>query len=117
MKDRFTDMELARCIHELHRAMNVNLDDPAPAPPFDTLTPEPRETLLRMVRMIRNGATPEMIQDQWVASMRGRGWKHGAVKDPTASPPTHPSMVKHSFLSKMDQEKINLAFEIVSRLG
>src|SRR5690348_2024198 len=92
-KTELDDRDLARVIHTLHWSVNFGLGDTAPAPPFDTLTPEQQKPLLRLVEHIKTGGGPAEAQDMWIAHMASLGFEPGKIKDPTATPPTHPDMV------------------------
>lgn len=86
-----TDEALARCVHELHRAYNVWLEDPGPlSPPWDALTPWQKETVISGVRKVRMGALPSVIHQDWVSRMEDDGWVYGPERDPERK--THPSM-------------------------
>lgn len=43
--------------------------------------------------------------ESWMAEKEANGWVYGAVKDPDASPPTHPCMIPFDQLPEVDQKK------------
>jgi hypothetical protein len=103
--------EVARVIHETHRAYQAVLRDPCPSQPWDTLDCWQRETVTDLVTMIRQGWTPEMTQDIWVRRMEGAGWTLGAVKDPARK--VHPKLLRWEDLPDAERKKVLLAFRIV----
>jgi hypothetical protein len=113
----FENEEIARVIHEAHRAINIALEDPAPAEPWDALDFEHRDLVINLVKMIKGGASPDDVQEEWIERMEGWGWVYGVEKNPTAEPPTHPAMLPWGVLGKWYRAKIALAFSIVSDLA
>lgn len=113
-----TTFELARAVHEIHRAIAYAQNDPFPNGPFDSLTAEKQQPTMNMVHLIRRGATREQVQDAWLEYMRRQmpGIRWGAVKDLNASPPTHPGYLPWSKLGKWDRRKVEAGYCIVEKL-
>lgn len=105
------DGDVARIVHEAHRAYQVVLHDPCPSEPWDALDPWHRETVTDLVLMIRMGWTPEMVQDIWLRRMELAGWTLGAVKDPEGK--VHPKLLPWESLPAEERRKVLLAFRIV----
>lgn len=116
-KNGLDDRDLARVIHTLHWSVNFGLGDHAPAPPFDTLTPDQQKPLLRLVEHIKAGGGPAEAQDMWIAHMASLGFEPGRIKDPGAVPPTHPDMVPWDEMSEWGRAKLEGAFDVVRRFG
>ena len=103
-KENMTDEALARCIHEVHRAYNVWLEDPGPfMPPWDALTQWQRDTVTNAVRLVRMGVSPEGIHKVWVQRMTDAGWRYGPDKDPLEK--THPSIREWNDLPVWERRK------------
>jgi hypothetical protein len=58
-------------------------------------------------------AGPEASHKSWMAEKLAAGWVHGPVKDPDASPPTHPSLIPYEELSPEERFKDRLFNAIV----
>lgn len=54
--------------------------------------------------------------DSWMKEKEEAGWVYGEVKDPEATPPTHPCMVPFDQLPEADQLKDSLFRSIVHGL-
>lgn len=107
---------IARVVHEANRAYNVSLGDPAPDAPYDAIEDWHRRSIISRVIMMIKGYTNTQIHQAWVDEMLERGWVLGEVKDPTATPPTHPCLQDLEHCSPEQQKKEILALGIVRAL-
>jgi hypothetical protein len=110
----FTDEEIADVVHGAHIRLNARLDDPSPEGPWDTLTGDEQDFIIARVRLIRQGASPEQVQEHWVEWMARRGWTPGEEKDYAAK--THPNMKGLWELPSEQQLKVFLAMAIVREM-
>lgn len=114
---------IARAVHHANLGWNIALDDPAPDPGYDILEEWHKEFLLDRVRTIKDESVflddedlARYIHQQWVDLMIARGWRLGTVKDPAASPPTHPCLQDYLKLPPEQQRKDRMAIAIVRSL-
>lgn len=107
---QFSDEDIADVIHGAHGRLNARLGDTVPQGPWDTLGADHKEMITNRVRLVRQGATPEEVQDHWIGYMEERGWTYGPVKDPFLK--THPGMLPWPKLGQYDRLKVMLAFRI-----
>lgn len=114
--DEMTDFEIARVIHEVHRAIAYAQNSPFANGPFDSLPPQRQEVVLNMVRLIKGGATPEDVQNAWIDHMYKRGFRLGETKDYLSDPPRHPGMLPWDMLGKWDRRKVEAAYCLVEKL-
>lgn len=114
--DEMTDFEIARAIHEVHRAIAYAQNSPFANGPFDSLPPVRQEPVISMVRLIKSGATREQVQDAWYDYMYERGFRYGKTKDYLSDPPTHPGMLRWEKLGKWDRRKVEAAYCLVGKL-
>lgn len=110
MKTVLDEGDVARVIHEAHRAYQYAVEDLVPVPPWDALDKGQREQVISLVRLIRGGVPVEQAHDAWVRRMREAGWVPGNVKDPVAR--THPELVPFRELLPWQQAKLLLAFRV-----
>jgi hypothetical protein len=106
----------ARAIHGANTGWNVILEDRAPDPSYDALPPADVVFLHRRVLLILDGYGPGAIHEDWMEEMTGRGWALGDVKDPAATPPTHPCLKDWRECPPEQQVKDTMAIGIVQNL-
>lgn len=110
-----TPANIAWVIWEAHRAYQMVLNDYLPAPPWQTLTAPleyRKQMVIKMVRLIQEGATPREVHQEWCDAMTGAGWEYGEEKDPLAQ--THPCLVDWDDLPQEARDKVMIAFGIVN---
>jgi hypothetical protein len=117
VNNEMTDFEIARAVHEVHRAIAYAQNSPFANGPFDSLPPDRQEVVINMVRLIRSGATREQVQDAWVDYMYERGFRYGDFKDYLSSPPRHPGMLPWHKLGTWDRRKVEAAYCLVEKLS
>ena len=61
-------------------------------------------------------ASVEDVHDHWMTVKVNTGWVHGKDKDPNATPPTHPAMVKYDQLPVEQRSKDYIFKAIVNAL-
>lgn len=106
----------ARAIHGANTGWNVMLKDPAPDAPYDALPEWHKEWICHRVRLIMDGYGPEALHEDWVDTMKGKGWKLDDTKNPNGTPPTHPCLKNWRQLPPEQQRKDTMAISIVRNL-
>lgn len=106
--------QIARVAHEVSRAWcEFNGDHSQPswgdAPDWQV------ESAVNGVKfhMANPDAGDSASHDSWMAEKVANGWVYGPVKDPEASPPTHPCIVPFDKLPREQQFKDRLFRTIV----
>lgn len=114
---------IARAVHHANVGWNIGLEDPAPDPGFDILPDWHKQFIVDRVRTIKEESVflneedlALYIHQQWVDLMIARGWRLGAVKDPAATPPTHPCLQDFRKLPPEQQKKDFMAIALVRSL-
>jgi hypothetical protein len=107
----YSNDEIARVVHESQRALQYIQGDPNPAPPWDAADWEMQLSCIAGVQSARNGASPELLHQDWLARKLNDGWRFGQVKDAQAK--THPCMVLYADLPEHQKEKDRLFTAIV----
>jgi hypothetical protein len=111
-----TAEQTAQVVHAAHCALNIALADPAPDGPWETLSGAHRQQVIRRVALIEQGYGPEAIHEVWADEMTALGWVLGEVKDPCATPRTHPCLRPWRELPPDQQRKDTQAVAIVRNL-
>lgn len=116
-------LRIARTLHHANVGWNIGLEDRAPDPGFDILPDWHKQFIVDRVRTIKEESVflneedlAPYIHQQWVDLMIARGWRLGAVKDPAATPPTHPCLQDFRKLSLDQQKKDFMAIALVRSL-
>lgn len=60
---------------------------------------------------------PSASHEAWMAQKLSEGWAHGPVKDPAATPPTHPCLVPFDQLPKEQKAKDHIFKAVVGALS
>ena len=126
----FSDEQIAWIVHEAHRAFQMcdplHPNHVMPAPPWVTMSPWQKETVLTLVRFLRQekaeldtaewALLPERVLAEkahhlWVTRMTLAGWVRGEEKDPQKK--THPNLVGWAELPEYEQAKTVQAVAIV----
>ena len=120
----------ARAIHGANTGWNIALHDPAPDAPYDALLPRQRDWILRRVQLIMENMykypddddLARVIHQDWVDFMTapfpaGMEWALGEIKDPAATPPTHPCLKDWRDCPPEQQVKDLMAISIVRSLA
>jgi hypothetical protein len=108
------DHALARISHEVNRAwcaFNGDLSQPA----WDDAPDWQKSSATNGVAFHRAnpGAGDSASHDSWMAEKVAAGWVYGEVKNPDASPPTHPCIVPFDQLPRDQQFKDRLFRTVV----
>jgi hypothetical protein len=100
---------IARVTHELNRAFCIYLGDTSQMS-WEAAPDWQRDSAIMGVRFhIANpDAGDAASHNSWMEQKRADGWIYGKVKDPEASPPTHPCMVAFEELPPEQQLKDKL---------
>jgi hypothetical protein len=103
---------VARICHEVNRAYCKGIGDDS-QPPWEDAPEWQRQATFEL---FASGAksTAEERHDQWCESKHKAGWIYGAVKDATASPPTHPCLVPYAELPPEQRTKDALLNAIIT---
>ena len=112
-----SDEALARIAHEVNRAWcEFNGDTSQPA--WDDAPEWQRSSAINGMAFHRANpnAGDSASHDSWMAEKVAAGWVHGNVKDPDASPPTHPCIVPFEELPRDQQFKDRL-FRTIAHAG
>lgn len=113
----FTDMQIARVVHEAVRAIQVEQADPTipVAAPFDEITDEMKQSIIEGIAGVRAGNSPEESHEGWVKFKVDHGWKRGPVKDEEAK--EHPLIVPYAELPQSQKVKDLIFVAIVAALS
>lgn len=104
------DEDLARICHEAHLALRIGLNDSATDVHFDAMDQDRKNMEILQVRMFREGATLDEVQDMWVKWMRDRGWTDG---ERNVALMTHPNLRPYRELDVESKAKLRQAQRIV----
>lgn len=102
-------IDIALICHEANRALCNNFGDTSQVDWFSA--PEwQRESAIKGVQFALDnpGAGPSAQHDAWSKDKIDAGWVYGEVKDPNATPPTHPCLVPFDQLPVHQQAKDHL---------
>lgn len=104
----------ARICHEANRAFCEYIGDKS-QPPWAEAPPWQRQSAINGVsfHILHPEAGDSASHDNWMAEKLAAGWVYGRVKDPDASPPTHPCLVPFEELPAEQQFKDRLFRTIV----
>ncbi len=97
----------ARHAHEINRAYCLAIGDTS-QPTWDDAPEWQRSSAHNGVRGALAGNTPEQSHEGWSLEKVTAGWVHGPVKDPDATPPTHPCLVPYAELPPAQRVKDHL---------
>lgn len=99
---------IARACHEANRAYCQALGDHSQV--NYEHAPDWQKTSAQngVIGILCHGNTPEQSHASWLEEKRRSGWVFGEVKNPAATPPTHPCMVEYSALPAEQQAKDHL---------
>lgn len=111
----YTVEGIARVVHEAQRALQFALGDPVPAPEWNYAPEYMKLALIKTIRLVLQGATPEQTHDLWLNDKRSDGWTYGPVKDAYAR--KHPNMVEYAELPQRERDKNDLLVAIVAALA
>lgn len=103
--------EIARIVHTAHCSLQVWLEDPCPAMPWDTLSPSQKEMVVSEVRLVQQGFPYDYVHQVWMEKMFEDGWSHGKVKDPVRK--RHPDLLPWEKLPFWEQQKTVMAFHLI----
>lgn len=108
---------IARVCHELNRAFCVYLGDMS-QPAWEDAPEWQRQSAIKGVEFhIQNPtANDSASHDAWLEVKHLEGWVYGTIKDPEASPPTHPCIVPFEQLPPAQQLKDTFFRSTVHRL-
>jgi hypothetical protein len=107
----YTVEGIAKVVHEAQRALQSAQSDPVPAPEWNYAPEYMKEALIKTIRLVIQGATPEQTHELWLNDKRAEGWTYGEVKDAHAR--KHPCLVPYSYLPQYQKDKNNLLVAIV----
>lgn len=109
-----TVADLARLTHEGNRALCLVLGDDSQLA-WDDAPDWQQSSAMNGVLFHLNDpdATPERSHESWLEEKIEGGWVYGDVKDPDASPPTHPCIKPYAELPPEQQAKDHLFRAIV----
>jgi hypothetical protein len=100
---------IARVCHELNRAFCAFLGDDSQTSWDDAPDWQKESAILGVEFHINNpDAGDSASHDSWMQQKLADGWVYGKVKDPEASPPTHPCLVSFEDLPPEQQMKDRL---------
>jgi len=105
---------LGRAAHEVNRAYCAAQGDDSQMP-WEVAPEWLRVSVLKGVRGVLCGNTPEQGHESWLREKYETGWKHGLVKD--VEKKEHPNMVHYSLLPPIERKKDALFVATVLTLG
>jgi hypothetical protein len=108
------DEDIARIAHEVNRewcAFNGDTSQPS----WENAPEWQRTSAINGVQfhLANPGAGDSASHDSWMREKLAAGWVFGYLKDPEASPPTHPCLVPFEDLPREQQFKDRLFRTIV----
>lgn len=111
-------IEVAAVCHEANRMLCLALGDTS-QPDWFTAPDWQRSSAIDGVRfhLAHPEAQASASHENWFAEKARNGWIYGVVKDPKATPPTHPCMVAFDELPIEQQRKDHLFRAIVHALA
>lgn len=106
--------QIARLCHEANKAYCHSLGDMS-QPPWEEAPAWQKESAIAGVRavLLNPEAPASASHDSWLAHKEADGWVYGEVKNPDATPPTHPCMVPYDELPAAQKGKDMLFQAIV----
>lgn len=110
--NRITDkLELIRICaeyaHETNRLYCVSIGDNS-QPYWDKAPEWQKNSAIAGVQGVLLGNSPEQSHQGWLLQKQQDGWVYGEVKDPNATPPTHPCIMPYAQLSDEQRAKDTL---------
>lgn len=102
---------IARVCHEANRALQIELEDPAPSPAWNDAPEWQRESAIEGVKKTLEGANSRELHESWCEFKTKDGWVYGPEKD--AEKNTHPCLVDYDELPLEQRVKDDLFFQIV----
>jgi hypothetical protein len=114
MIPQLSDAQVARICHEVNRVYCISLGDWS-QPKWEDAPSWQRDSAINGVRFHRDNpdAGDSASHDSWMQEKLAAGWIYGPMKNPDASPPTHPCLVPFEELPKEQQLKDTLFRTIV----
>lgn len=95
-------------VYEAARLQADAMGAPIVPEPWQAREPAFREQFVEVIRKQvgpDRSADPESLHQDWVDAYAAMGWVYGPVRDPDATPPTHPDMVPFAGLGPREQAK------------
>lgn len=107
----YTVEGIAQVVHEAQRALQSVQFEPVPAPAWSHAPEYMKEALIKAIRLVLQGATPEKTHELWLSDKRTDGWTYGRIKD--AYSRKHPCLVPYESLPQAQKDKNDLLVAIV----
>ena len=106
--------QIAKLCHNVNKAYCESLGDVS-QPDWDYAPEWQRESAKKGVMFHKENpdAGPAASHESWLAEKKAAGWVYGAVKNPDATPPTHPCFTEYENLPKEQQAKDALFIAVV----
>jgi hypothetical protein len=108
-------LKVARVCHEANRAWCIANCDYSQLL-WDHAPEWQMNSAVAGVRGVLEGNGPEQSHLGWLAQKEADGWVYGDVKDPAATPPTHPCMRPYDELPEEQKRKDHMFVAIVNAL-
>jgi hypothetical protein len=108
----YTVERIAQVVHEAQRALQTVQGEPVPAPEWNYAPEYMKSALIKSIRLVLQGATPEQTHELWLSDKIEDGWTFGKVKDSYAR--KHPCMLPYEDLPQTQRDKNDLLVAIVS---
>ena len=107
-------LQIAKACHSVNKAYCESLGDLS-QPEWRDAPVWQRESAMKGVVFHRANpnAGPAASHESWLAEKKAAGWVYGAVKNPDATPPTHPCFTEYENLPKEQQAKDALFIAVV----
>ena len=110
------DLEkIARMTHEVNRLWCEASGDQS-QPTWDDAPAWQRDSAIHGIEGVIAGNTPEQSHESWLAEKRAGGWVYGEIKNPSATPPTHPCFVPYDQLPPEQKVKDHLFVGVAKAL-
>jgi hypothetical protein len=109
--------KVAKTCHEANRAYCKAIGDNS-QPAWEDAPDWQKSSAVKGVKFIWDNpdASPSASHESWLAEKEAAGWVYGPVKDPDATPPTHPCFVPYDELPVEQRAKDYIFGAIVRAL-
>lgn len=109
-------MQIAELCHEANRIYCAQLGEYSQLA-WEFAPAWQRNSAMTSVRAALDGQSPEQLHQSWLEEKTRVGWVYGLVKDPNATPPTHPCFVRYDQLPVEQRRKDYLFAAIVNAMA